>query len=265
MEEQMDAAARRALENRIGELLDAFYQRRLEKLKDLDLGQTLKRKNPYLYRAIGVNDSAEFVGEILKAFISSSDETLFGSIFFEPVAKAAVEAFGTGRTSSGGGCDVEIETPTTFSAYAVKSGIASFNGQSKTRQKQEFEALGKRLAKLRKHFDPVIGYAYGKKRQSVNSEANYRELAGQTFWEEITKDPDFYLKIIELMRDKPQQHALAFASAFNEAKNRLVAEFSGEYVDATGKIDWKKVTEFVSAEPVKKGVAPKGAVSNKRE
>ncbi len=249
----MDTTAKKKLESRIGDLLEEFYTRRLAKLQELDLRQTLKRKNPYLYRAIGVNDCSEFVGEILKAFISSSDETLFGSLFFEPVAKAAVEALGTGRTSSGGGCDVEIETSSTFSAYAVKSGIAGFNGQSKTRQRQEFEALGKRLAKLRKQFDPVIGYAYGNRRQSSASKANYRELAGQAFWEEITKDPDFYLKIIELMREKPQKHALSFKLAFDEAKNRLVAEFSMEFVDkSTGKIDWKKLTRLVSGRPTNK-------------
>lgn len=75
------------LENKIGELLDSFYSKRSVALNDLKLINTLKRKNPYLYRAAGVADASEIVEEILRAHVSSSDETLFGNEFFEPLAK----------------------------------------------------------------------------------------------------------------------------------------------------------------------------------
>ena len=67
------------LENKISELLDIFYSKRSIALNDLKLINTLKRKNPYLYRAVGVSDASEIVEEILRAHVSSFDETLFGS------------------------------------------------------------------------------------------------------------------------------------------------------------------------------------------
>lgn len=250
----MNQTTRDALERKIAELLDSFYKRRIEALQKVHLDRTIRRKNPYLYRAIGTNDASEIVTEILRAFVSSSDETIFGNEFFEPLAKAAVEILGTGKaiTSGSEGVDVQIESETVFSAYAVKSGTSVFNSQSKARQKDDFEALRKRLFKLKKQFDPVVGYCYGRKKQAKSTKLNFRELAGQSFWEEITKDPDFYITIIELMRDKPQEHAVAFVVAFDEAKNRLVAQFSDGFVDkSTGKIDWSKLIEYVSGAGVK--------------
>ena len=79
------------LENKIAELLDVFYNKRCIALNDLKLINTLKRKNPYLYRASGVAAAADIVEEILKAHVSSSDETLFGNEFFEPLAKWVAE------------------------------------------------------------------------------------------------------------------------------------------------------------------------------
>ena len=68
--------------------LDEFYRRRISKPSTLELRQTLRRKNPYLFHAIGAEDASEIVEMILSAYMSSSDEGIFGDAFFEPVAKA---------------------------------------------------------------------------------------------------------------------------------------------------------------------------------
>ena len=63
----------------------------------------------------------------------------------------------------------------------MKSGINVFNAQSKRRQAEDFKTLENKLRKLRKHFDPIVGYCYGRKRLRDDGKTNFRELAGQEF------------------------------------------------------------------------------------
>ncbi|EGL83624.1 putative cytoplasmic protein [Caldalkalibacillus thermarum TA2.A1] len=230
------------LENKIGELLDEFYRRRTEKIKTLRLKDTLKRKNPYLFRAIGIQKASEIVESLLTAYMSSSDEGIFGDAFFEPLAKYV----SGGVVSPSEGVDVAIETATTYTAIAVKSGPSVFNSQSRKRQIDDFRALENRLRKLRKHFDPIVGYCYGKKRQRNTDTAPFRELAGQAFWEEITGDPDFYLKIVRMMKEKPQEHSVEFKKAWDAAVNRFTHEFIESFCDENGNIDWESLVKFNS-------------------
>lgn len=237
------------LEAEIMKLLDAFYKKRSAALNDLKLINTLKRKNPYLYRATGVADASEIVEEILRAYISSSDETLFGNEFFEPLAKWVAQQANPGHavaTSHGEGIDISIETDTSIMAIAVKSGVNVFNADSKKKQGENFSALNKRLHKLALHFDPVVGYCYGRKQQSSRSRVNFRELAGQAFWELITGENDFYLRIVRLMGEKPIEHHQEFQQAFDQAKNRFAKEFLIDFSDDLGAIHWDKLLEFNS-------------------
>lgn len=230
------------LENKISELLDNFYVRRMEKINGLKLKDTLKRKNPYLYKAIGTQKASEIVEGLLSAYMSSSDEGIFGDSFFEPLAKFA----SGGVVSPSEGVDVARETNSVYTAIAVKSGTNVFNAQSRRRQITEFKALENRLKKLQKQFDPLVGYCYGRKQQKKDTVKDFRELAGQAFWEELTGDSDFYLKIIRLMKEKPQAHAIEYKKAWDAAVNRFTAEFVKDFCFEDGNINWEKLTEFNS-------------------
>ena len=73
----------------IAEGLDAFYTSLIEKIDQIDIKKIMKRKNPYLYRAKAMQNASEIVDSVLSAFVSSSEETIFGNCFFEPIAIAA--------------------------------------------------------------------------------------------------------------------------------------------------------------------------------
>lgn len=229
------------LEAKIGELLDDFYQRRIAKIKELKLKDALKRKNPYLYKAMGIENASEIVEQLLRAFTSSSDEGIFGDAFFEPLAKFV----SGGQVSPSEGVDVAVETDKCYTAIAVKSGPSVFNSQSKRKQADDFKALRNRLIKLHKQFDPIVGYCYGNKQQR-NPTADFRELAGQAFWAEITGDEEFYLRIITLMKEKPAQHLIEYRKAWGAAVNRFTKEFINEFCLDDGSIDWEKLTRFNS-------------------
>lgn len=252
------------LQEKVAELLEIFFSKRKESLQNLKLIQTLGRKNPYLYRAAGVADASEIVEEILRAHVSSSDETLFGNVFFEPLAEWSAKHANPGATvmtSDGEGVDVTMQIPDegVVRPIAVKSGVNVFNAASKKKQGENFSSLNKRLTKLALRFDPVVGYCYGRKKQTERSKATFREVAGQDFWEMLTGDNQYYIKIATCMLDTPAEHRPEFQKAFDEAKNRFVLEFLKEFSNDNGSINWEKLLAFNSAaeKPKLKSVAKK--------
>lgn len=244
------------LRKKIEDLLLEFYGKRIDALDTIDLEKTLRRKNPYLYRATGKNNAADIVKELLVAHISSSDETLFGNVFFEPLALWVAQESYKGdpkfsvTISHGEGMDMSIEElQTRVSPIAVKSGPNVFNAASKKKQAQNFNSLRARLSKGGSLYDPIIGYCYGKKVQGKRGAGvgQYRELAGQIFWFELTGEPNFYLRIIDLMGVHPASHAPVFEDAFARASNRLATAFLTGFQLPDGAIDWEKFAKFNSA------------------
>lgn len=226
--------------------LSSFYQRRIEALDKLELKKVLVRKNPYLFRAVGVHDVGELIQNLLLAYSSSSDETIFGNEFFEPLARDLAK----GKTADGEGVDVLVETQTRISAYAVKSGTSVFNSSSRRDQEQSFLKMRSRLFKTQKQFDAVVGYSYGRRFKSSKRVASFREVAGQSFWKELTGDPDCYVKILQAMQDYPDHHRLEFKQAWDRALNRFSMEFMLNFMSADGSINWKALLEYNSGEQV---------------
>jgi len=230
------------LEKLIADCLDDFYERRLNIINTLNLKKYLKRKNPYLYKAIGTEKASDIVEEILRAYLISSDETIFGDAFFEPIAKMA----SGGVVSPAEGVDIGIETRKKYLAVSVKSGPNWGNSSQKRKQEDDFRALRKRLYKIHKEYDPMIGHCYGKKSSETSRTKISRDRSGQIFWEEITGDSDFYLKLIRLMKDKPQKHRIKYKKAWNSAVNLFTKEFIDEFCKKNGSINWEKLVRFNS-------------------
>lgn len=230
------------LEQLVRQCLDDFYRRRLAKLSGLKLKDTLRKKNPYLFRAIGIQNAAEIVEGLLQAYMSSSDEGIFGDAFFEPIAKAV----SGGTVSPSDGVDIAVETDNVYKAISVKSGPNIFNASQSKRMNQEFLTLRSRLYKTHKQFDALLGHGYGKKVGEGTSERIYRIRAGQAFWEELTGDSNFYIKLIELMKDYPAEHRALYQVERDKAVNRFTLEFLTEFASADGGIDWNKLLRFNS-------------------
>lgn len=223
--------------------LSRFYERRLKRLQDLKLRDILAEKNPYLFRAIGVESGTHVVEQLLDAYLSSSDEGIFGTEFFEPVAKAVCG----GVVATAEGVDIAIETEDRYLAIAVKSGPNPFNSSQAKRQNDEFLALNSRLSKLRKQFDALLGHCYGRRSAESTKSRIYRIRSGQAFWAEITGDETFYLKLIHAIEtDYACNHRLGYQRERARAVNRYVREFTTDFCDANGAIDWQHLVEFNS-------------------
>lgn len=227
----------------IAKSLEDFYSRRMQRLGTLKLRQVLLRKNPYLYKALGTQSATEIVEEILQAYLSASDEGLFGDTFFEPIAKAV----SGGVVSPSEGVDIAIETKDRYKAISVKSGPNPFNSSQVKRQSDEFETLRRRLSKLRKQFDPILGHSYGKKQTPATKTKVYRDISGQKFWEELTGDSQFYVRLIMLMEENIiRKHRQEYQAAYQKAVNRYVREFTSDFCEEDGTIDWVKLLRLNS-------------------
>lgn len=235
----------KAVEEAIGQALEAFYTALLQKIDKVNIEDIMKRKNPYLYRAKAMQSAAEIVESVLSATISSSEETIFGNCFFEPIAIAA----SGGNKALAEGVDIMVEDKDTNTMYAiaVKSGPSVFNADSKKRQEQNFAAARKLAQQAKARYEAYIGYCYGKKRSSGKGRPTiYRELAGQDFWTELTGDKDFYLKIIGYMGTKPEQYLEKYRDSYAKASNRLIKQFTADFCDDDGNISWQKLVKFNS-------------------
>ena len=78
------------------------------------------------------------ISALVDAYISSSEETIFGDEFFEPIA---IEASG-GIKSTTHGLDIELDIEGNIRyAISVKSGTSAFNDGSKKDQKKILNML----------------------------------------------------------------------------------------------------------------------------
>jgi hypothetical protein len=239
------------LQQLITSKLNDFHRRRLAKLDGLKLKEVLRRKNPYLFKAVGTQSAPEIIESLLAAYMSSSDETIFGDVVFEPIALALC----AGVTSPSEGVDLAIESDVKYLAVSVKSGPNPFNS---SQRKKQILSLRSRVQKLHKEYDALLGYCYGQKSVPANKTKVYRESAGQEFWSEITGDKDFYLKLIKEMReDVIAIHRREYGDSWDRAVNRYVREFTNDFCKANGSIDWVKLTKFNSGAKLQKPTSKK--------
>lgn len=238
----------------IAQALEEFYSSVISNMDKLNITKVMSRKNPYLYRAKAVSSAADIVDGVLSAFVSSSEETVFGNCFFEPIAIAA----SGGQKSIAEGIDLEIDRGSKRIAVAVKSGTSVFNADSKKRQEENFLAANKLARQAGKALLPIVGYSYGRKSKNNRKTSKpvkdwfFEELAGQEFWERITGDPDFYKKIIPFMGKEPEKYIEQFNESYSRAENRLIAEFTTNFCKEDGSIDWDELVEFNSGKEKKK-------------
>ncbi len=68
-----------AIVKAIARALEIFYANLIANIDDLEIKKVIKRKNPYLFRAKAMNDASQIVSGILSAYVSSSEETIFGT------------------------------------------------------------------------------------------------------------------------------------------------------------------------------------------
>ncbi len=233
------------IEVQIRSLLEQYHRNLISSLKVLELNTILKRKNPYLFRAKSLNTSEALIKSILEAYISSSEEGMFGGLL-EQIAIFVCQQAYNGTKSAAEGIDLEFSNNGVKYLVAIKSGPNWSNSSSLKKLKENFvkakKILGTNSAKG--NVVPVIGCCYGK--DSKPDKGEYLRYCGQQFWEFISGDEDFYLDIIKHLDTDSEDRVDNFDDEFAKVINKFTREFSNKYCDEDGAISWDELLKFNS-------------------
>lgn len=249
---------RKKLKEFVEKRLPEFHQSRIASLESLKLVQVLERKNPYLFRAKNSGRADELVGDVLDAFLSSKEETVFGSVLESIAIEACRLAYG-GRKSSAEGIDLEFETAGVLHIVSIKSGSKWGNSQQIKRMRDNFKQA-KRILGTNTSGKKVVainGCCYG--REGNPDKGDYLKLCGEAFWTHISGDSSLYVELIEPIGHQAKQRNEAFGVEYDKVRNRFTKEFMERFCAKDGGINWPLVVELSSAAIKPKSPKPSAA------
>lgn len=243
-----------------------FHDSRLLSLERVDLKKLLTRKNPYLFKVKNCNIAGELVKGVLEAHISSSEETIFGD-WLEGLAIYINKCVYGGNKSSAIGIDLEFESEGFRYIVNIKSGPNWGNSSQIKKMKQDFDAARKTLGTSKSKINVVAvnGCCYGKSSDGLQS-GNYYKYCGQKFWEFISGDKNLYVNLVEPLGTQAKERNAEFIEKYSALLNKLTLQFSNEFCDNAGKINWSMIVKLNSSyekvmkerkEPVPKVVGKK--------
>jgi hypothetical protein len=229
----------------INQHIDTFHNARLNRLSKIRLRLILKKKNPYLFKAKNLVTPDALISSMLDAFLSSSEEELFGQ-FLESVAIFVSEQSCGGRKSSGEGIDLEFDDEDTRYLVAIKSGINWGNSSQQKKLRENFQraVAVQKQARSKLKIQPVLGCCYGNADDSDNG--LYIRKVGQSFWSFISGDQNLYLSLIEPIGYQATLHNERFSQGRLALQTKLVEEFSRDFCFPNGDIDWQRLIQFNS-------------------
>ncbi len=232
------------IQNNIGPF---FHDKKIEKIKALNLDGIIKRKNPYLFRAKGSNTAHDFVKSVLDATVSSGEETTFGN-FLEQTAIFVCESSCKGRKSGILGIDLEFEEDNKKYLISIKSGPNWGNSGQINHLRANFNTAKRVLAtsggSLGMHIICVEACCYGV--DNSPDKGSHVKLCGQRFWELISGGNErLYQDLIEPLGHLAHERNEAIQFAYDAKLNELTAKFVNRFC-VEGVIDWERLIRFNS-------------------
>ena len=242
----MKPITQQEIANYIETNIQAFHQKRLDKLQKLKLMDVVKRKNPYLFKTKNISTVPEFVKTILDAHLSSQEETIFGKFLEELAIFICAQVYG-GQKSSSEGIDLDFEKDNIRYIVSIKSGPNWGNSSQVKKLRDNFRKakriLGTNISST--NVVAVNGCCYGKDRKP--DKGDYLKLCGQKFWEFISGDDNLYTDIIEPLGHQAKKKKEQFREEYDKAINRLIFEFIPKFCDTEGNILWDEIVKLNSA------------------
>ena len=96
----------------------------------------------------------------------------------------------------------------------------------------------------------VNGCCYG--RDNKPDKGDYFKYCGQRFWEFISGNSHLYTDIIEPLGHKAKERNDDFIKAYSKRINKSTLEFSKQFCDSNGAINWENIVKFNSSIDVHK-------------
>lgn len=228
----------------VNENIVDFHQRRIKTLEGLSLNRLLA-KNPYLFKAKNISTAEKLISGLLDAFLSSSEEKLFGD-FLEELAIFVAGKTCDGHKSTAPGVDLEFSHDNIYYVVSIKSSSNWGNSSQQRKLEEDLRDAATRLKQSRRglNVQPVLGICYG--RAKTGYVRGYLKIAGQSFWHLISENKNLYTDIIEPIGHRADEFNRAFAEEQGRITKRFVDQFIERFCDESGAIDWVKLVEFNS-------------------
>lgn len=225
--------------------ISSFHKQRIEKIKTLRLKEVLKKKNPYLFKAKNIKTAEEIVKQLIEAYISSSEETMFGD-WLEGLAIFINEKVYGGWKSGIKGIDLEFDNNNVRNIVSIKSGPNWGNSSQIEKMGNNFKTAIKTLRTSNSKLQIVCvnGCCYGK--DNNPDKGSYFKYCGQAFWEFIGGDENIYLDIIEPLGHKAKERNDEYMEQYAQMINKFTREFIDLFCNSDGAIDWPKLVKFNS-------------------
>lgn len=230
--------------NFANEHIVGFHKKRINSLEGLKIEKLLK-KNPYLFKAKNIQTAGELMESLLSAFLSSSEEKLFGD-FLENLAVFVASQTCEGHKSTAPGVDLEFQSRGIHYIVSVKSGTNWGNSSQQDKLEEDLQKAVRRVkqSQLGKNVQSVLGICYGKTR--TNYLRGYLKVVGQNFWYLISENKNLYTDIIEPIGYRAKEHNDTFYEEKAKVVNRFTKKFIDEFCNEDGSIDWTRLVEFNS-------------------
>lgn len=226
--------------------IGTFHEKRIQSLDGLKLVDVLKRKNPYLFKAKYVLTADQIVRGIVDAHISSNEETIFGD-WLEGLAIFINGKVFDGRKSGIPNIDLEFDNDGTRYIVTIKSGPNWGNSSQIKKMKTDFSTAKKtlRTSNSKMHIIAVNGCCYG--RDNKPDKGDYYKFCGQRFWEFISGETNLYTELIEPLGHKAKERNDDFMKSYSQMINKFTKEFTTDFCDNNGAINWNKLVKLNSA------------------
>jgi hypothetical protein len=226
--------------------IGTFHEKRIQSLDGLKLKSVLKRKNPYLFKAKYVLTADQIVRGIVDAHISSNEETIFGD-WLEGLAIFINGKVYDGRKSGIPNIDLEFDNNGIRNIVTIKSGPNWGNSSQIKKMIADFKTAKKTLRTSNSQLNiiAVNGCCYG--RDNKPDKGDYFKYCGQKFWEFISGDANLYTELIEPLGHKAKERNDDFLQSYSQMINKFIKEFTTDFCDSNGVINWEKLVKLNSS------------------
>jgi len=236
------------------DIIQPFYKIRIDRLTKAKLNNVIKRKNPYLFKAKNIETAGDLAKNILDAFLSSQEETIFGDLMENLAVHICQQVFDGKKAEEGKyrSVDLIFERDKKIYIVGIKSGPNWGNSDQvntmRKNLKKAKQILRSELGK--REIIAINGCMYGRDNQphKVNKrdpELSYYKLCGQPFWELISSDSELYRKIIQPLDKEAKKRDESFKDLYVKKINEMTKNIVGLFCTKNN-LDWNKIVDYVS-------------------
>ena len=204
----------------------------------------LARKNPFLYRLRAMDHPGQLATAVLEAFLSSSEETMFGGMIEDCAITVCRHAKG-GQKSGAENIDLEYSSDNrSVTIVQIKSGPNWGNSSQRRKMVLDFQSAVRRLRQGMSIRDVrcIEGVCYGE--SAEKDKGSHVMLVGPRFWKEITDWSGASDALMSVM-GRHAQNGLTKARA--AAREALISALSADDLAPAGVIDWPQLHTYLSA------------------